>query len=135
MAYKLSERSIKRMSGVDPRLQEIAQRAIEITAVDFGVPKGGGRRTAEQQNALYRDGASRCDGYTNRSNHQPPTPGGFGAALDFYAYKNGEASWVKYDLTMVAAAFLQAASELGYSLEWGGLWRTFPDFPHVQLVD
>ena len=33
----------------------------------------------------------------------------------------------------VAAAMLQASSELGIPLEWGGLWKGFCDRPHFQL--
>lgn len=88
--------------------------------------------------ALFMAGKSTCDGIHKKSYHQT------GKALDFYAYIDGRASWSPYDLVKVAAAFLQAASELGYKLQWGGHFRPFKeidgsisgwDMPHVQLVD
>ena len=127
MAYEFSQRSKDRMSGVDCRLIEIATHAIEITRVDFGIPADGGVRTAERQRELFDAGLSKASGYTHKSNHQS------GMALDVYAYVDGQASWETEHLAMVATAMLQAAAELGYQLEWGGLWVNFVDMPHFQL--
>ena len=126
--FKLSKSSKKRRAGVDERLIEISDLAIKITIVDFGIPGDGGVRTAKRQKELFLDSKSKCDGYDKKSRHQS------GKALDFYAYVDGKASWKPEHLTMVAAAFLQAASILGYKLEWGGLWKGFRDMPHVQLA-
>ena len=127
--FKLSNNSKQRREGVDPRLIEISDLAIQISVVDFGHPADSGKRTAERQNELFVAGKSKCDGYKKLSRHQS------GKALDFYAFVDGKASWDTEHLSMVAAAFLQAASMLGYKLKWGGLWRSFKDYPHVELVD
>ena len=129
MNYRLSQRSKQRREGVDYRLIAISDLAITLTVVDFGIPGDGGLRLAERQNELFIDGKSKADGYDNLSYHQS------GKALDFYAYVDGKASWNTEHLAMVAAAFLQAASILGYQLQWGGLWASFKDYPHVQLLD
>ena len=133
MSFYLSQRSLDNMSGIDSRLQRIAERAIEITKIDFGIPTDGGRRTAERQHELFEDGKSRADGYHKRSKHQD------GRAIDFYAYVDGEASWNELHLAMVAAAFLQAASEYKISVRWGGLWKKevhgIVDLPHIELVE
>lgn len=126
--FKLSDSSKERREGVDPRLIEISDLAIQITVVDFGIPGDGGIRTAQRQNRLFLTGRSKADGYDDLSNHQS------GEALDFYAYVDGKASWNTEHLAMVAAAFLQAASMLGYRLKWGGLWKNFKDMPHVELA-
>lgn len=128
MTFKLSDKSKERRKGVDRRLIEISDKAIQITKIDFGHPASSGLRSQEHQNRLYKAGKSKCDGYVKISNHQ------LGMALDFYAYVDGKASWDEHHLAMVAAAFLQAASMLEYKLEWGGLFRNFKDMPHVQLV-
>lgn len=128
MTWKLSKRSKQRREGVDSRLIEICDLALEICPIDFGIPEDGGVRTSARQNQLYHDKKSKCDGFVKPSYHQT------GKALDFYAYVDGAASWDKLHLALVGAAFLQAASELGYRLEWGGLWKNFKDYPHVQLV-
>lgn len=116
------------MARVDLRLIEIARRAITISKIDFGIPSTGGFRTAEQQNKLFKDGKSKADGYIKLSNHQ------IGAALDFYAYVDGKASWAPEHLAQIAAAFLQAAIDLRYTIHWGGLFRSFTDMPHIELA-
>ena len=136
--FRFSTTSNKRRAGVDPRLIQISDRALEISVVDFGIPKHGGIRTAEEQYGLFLDGKSRADGTNDLSYHQS------GKALDFYAFVDGKASWHPGHLAMVASAFLQAAAELGYRLTWGGLWlpvKTTSGVPHgwdaghVQLED
>ena len=129
MTFKLSKRSISNMDGVHDDLKRVATRAIEITKIDFGIPGNGGKRSALEQNALYKEGLSMCDGYKKLSNHQS------GNALDFYAYVDGKASWNRNHLTNVAVAILQAASQLGYKLEWGGNFKSFCDMPHFQLLE
>jgi len=129
MSFAFSETSLRRMDGVDPRLKHIAQLALTISRVDFGIPEYGGLRTEEEQRELFDSGASKRDGKDKKSYHQS------GKALDFYAYVDGRASWDELHLAMVAAAFLQAASILGHSLQWGGLWEDFQDMPHVQLLE
>jgi len=129
MTFRFSSTSLVRRSHVDKRLIEISDLALTLSVIDFGVPRYGGIRTAEEQRDLYDAEKSNCDGTVKLSNHQ------MGKALDVYAYVDGKASWDRYDLSMVAAAMLQAASMLGYKLKWGGLWAKFKDYPHFELVD
>jgi len=127
--FNFSKKSHERMITADYRLVQIALEAIKISKVDFGIPEFGGRRTDQEQAALYNKGASNCDGIINKSKHQS------GLALDVYAYVNGKASWKTEHLTSVAVAMLQSASLLGYKLSWGGFFRSFIDLPHFQLED
>ena len=128
--FKLSERSKERLSGVDPRLINIVNLALTISKIDFGIPADGGLRTEDQQHALFLKGASKCDGIKSRSNHQD------GLAVDFYAYVDGKASWDHLHLTHVAAALLQAASQLGYKIRWGGFFGANGwDKPHIEIVE
>lgn len=127
--YELSKRSTDRMAGVDKRLQQIAQYAIKITRVDFGIPADGGIRSPERQKELFDKGLSKCDGVKNKSKHQS------GLALDFFPYVGGKADYTEESLALVACAFLQAASHLGYKLKWGGHFDGFRDMPHVELED
>lgn len=128
MSFQFSARSRRHMEGVDTRLIEVAELAMKLTRVDFGIPATGGRRTVEQQQALYAAEKSNADGIRKMSKHQT------GKALDVFAYVDGKASWDKGDLAQVAAAFLQAANVLGYQISWGGLWVSFPDYPHFQIT-
>ena len=125
--FRFSKTSNLRRLGVDCRLIQISDRALEISVIDFGIPKYGGIRTAEEQYELFLDGKSRADGTNDLSYHQS------GKALDFFAFVDGNASWHPGHLAMVAAAFLQASAELGYRLTWGGLWlpvKTTNGVPH-----
>lgn len=135
--FKLSTRSKQRRKGIDPQLIEISDLAIQITKIDFGVPEHGGMREADEQNELFRANKSKADGYVKLSEHQS------GNALDFYAFIDGKASWRHDHLAMVATAHLQAASMLGYKLNWGGLWTSTKktngipygfDCPHLELA-
>ncbi len=125
--FKLGVKSRNNMKGISPKLVRIAERAIQISSIDFGIPTDGGIRTAEQQQELFKQGKSKADGIHNISKHQ------VGRAVDFYAYVDGKASWDKQHLTTVAHAFMQAASDLGIKIDWGGLWSGFIDLPHIQL--
>lgn len=129
MAFRFSQRSLDNRAGVDERLIAVSDRAMALSVVDFGIPSSGGLRTVDQQKALFKSGHSNCDGVVKKSRHQS------GAALDFYAYVDGRASWSSEHLCLVAAAHLQAASELGVALQWGGLWTAFRDLPHIELLD
>lgn len=125
--FQFSPASLRNRRGVDKRLIDISDRAIQLTIVDFGIPSLGGLRTELQQNTLFNGGKSKCDGFNIRSKHQD------GLALDFYAYVDGKASWNKHHLAMVATAWLQAAAELKIPVKWGGLWD-FADYPHIELI-
>lgn len=125
--FKLGQNSLNNRSGVDPRLIEISDLAIQLTNIDFGIPSTGGFRSTEDQAKLWTAGKSKCDGRNNKSYHQT------GLALDLYAYVDGHASWEKEHLAIIAAAMLQASAVLGHQLKWGGLWKSWQDFPHFEL--
>lgn len=127
MSYAFGDNSLKNRAGINPDLIIVLDRAVEISIYDFGIPLHGGVRTAVQQKKLFDEGVSLADGVTHKSYHQT------GNAVDVYAYVDGKASWDHEHLAVVAAAMLQASSELGIPLEWGGLWTGFCDRPHFQL--
>lgn len=127
--FKFSIASKNRLKGVDDGLVEVAHRALILTPIDFGIAPHGGKRDAPEQHDLFVHGKSKADGYIKKSRHQ------YGLALDFYAYLNREASWEPQHLSLVAAAWLQAACEFKIGVEWGGLWKRFVDMPHIQRSD
>ena len=138
--FSLSNNSKNNRVGVDPRLIEISDLAIQISLIDFGHGRDAGLRPDERQNELFEAGKSKADGYIKRGKHQAADDG-LGKALDFYAFIDGKASWEREHLAMVACAFLQAASILGYKIKWGGLWKSEAhdfygwDMPHFQLIE
>ena len=129
MTFQLGKNSMKNMEGIDDRLIDIVELAITISPIDFGIPSSGGFRTTEDQAKLYTAGKSKCDGRDNKSYHQT------GKAVDVFGYVDGKASWDTLHLTTIATAMLQSASQLGIELQWGGLWKSWQDLPHFQVVD
>jgi peptidoglycan L-alanyl-D-glutamate endopeptidase CwlK len=127
--FNLSSKSQLNMAGVNPQLVSLVNKALEISLIDFGIPNDGGLRTAERQRELFNQKLSKLDGFTKKSKHQS------GKAIDFYAFVDGKASWAPEHLSLVACAFLQAASQLGIKVQWGGLWKGFRDMPHIELID
>ena len=112
--FKLSQRSLSNLEGIDPYLVGVVKRAIEITKVDFGVIEG--IRTPERQRELVQRGASQ----TMFSKHIE------GKAVDLMAYIGSRASWELNLYDDIADAMKQAAMELQVPLRWGGAWNV-PD--------
>ena len=114
MAFKLSERSLSRLDGVEDSMRAVTELAIEYTKVDFGVTCG--LRTIEEQKELVEAGASQ----TMNSKHIP------GLAVDVVAYIGPRVSWEVNLYDDIADAFKIAAIELGTGIRWGAAWH-IPD--------
>ena len=119
--FKLSNKSLDRLKGVNPDLVKVVKRAIELTEVDFSV--GEGLRTIDRQKELVAKGASQ----TMKSRHLT------GHAVDLYAIVEGTVSWEWKYYTKISDAALKAAKEFGVDVEWGGNWK-MKDGPHFQLT-
>lgn len=120
MAFAFSQRSRRALEGVHPDLVRVAERALELTEVDFMVIEGV--RSIERQRALVAARASR----TMHSRHIT------GHAIDVAAWVGG----VRWDWPLyprIAEAFKGAAAELGVPIVWGGDWPRFRDGPHFEL--
>lgn len=122
MSFRLSERSIKRLVGVHPRLVAVTREATALSPVDFMVTEG--LRTPERQAALVRAGASR----TRRSRHLT------GHAVDVAALVDGQVRWDWPLYPRIAAAFKAAAMRQGTAIVWGGDWTHLKDGPHFELA-
>jgi len=109
--YKLSNRSLDRLSGVDDRLVEVVKAAIQETEVDFGVIQG--LRTLEEQKKLFESGASQ----TMKSKHLD------GLAVDLMAYVGGRGSWELNVYDEIADAMKWAADDVGVPVRWGAAWH------------
>lgn len=148
--FKLSQKSLDKLITVEPKLQSVVRRAIELTKVDFGVIEG--IRTVERQEELVAKGASK----TMKSKHIE------GRAVDLMAYIDGRGCWELNVYDEIADAMKQAAIEADVGLVWGAAWnvddirewegsmeeamnyyidtrreqgrRPFIDAPHWQLV-
>jgi len=119
MAFKLSQRSLDKLEGVDSNLVDVTKKAIELTKVDFGVIYG--MRTEEEQAKLVASGKSQ----TMKSNHL------IGRAVDLMAYVDGKGCWELNVYDDLCDAMKAAAEELDVAVKWGAAWsegdiRTYP---------
>ena len=110
--FKLSQRSLQKLEGVDEALQETVKLAIQKTKIDFGVICG--MRTKEEQEVLVKKGASK----TYKSKHLE------GKAVDLMAYiDGGRASWELKLYDEIADAMKEASKETEVDLRWGAAWH------------
>ena len=119
MAFKLSQRSLDKMEGVDADLVAVTKRAIELTKIDFGVIYG--MRTIQEQEKLVAAGKSQ----TMKSKHL------VGRAVDLMAYVDGKGCWELNVYDDLCDAMKEAAKELSVAIKWGAAWsegdiRTYP---------
>lgn len=121
MSFILSQKSLRRLEGVNPDLVKVVKRAIQITPIDFIVVEG--LRTKERQAYLVEKGASK----TMNSRHLT------GDAVDLAPIVNNKVSWDWKDFYPLAEAVKQAAKEVKVEVEWGGDWTSFKDGPHWQI--
>lgn len=126
--FKFGKRSLDNLRGVHPDLVKVANRALELSPIDFTITEG--LRTVARQKELVAKGLSK----TMNSRHIT------GHAVDFVPLP---VDWDKVEpFITVANCFLQAGKELGVALRWGGDWNMngdwkdekFRDLPHVELL-
>jgi hypothetical protein len=113
--FKLSQRSLDRLQGVDPKMVSVVKRAIELTEIDFAITEG--KRTKERQAELVKKGLSQ----TMNSKHLD------GSAVDIVSYVNGKVNWTFENYIVIAEAFRKASIELGIKVRWGGSWTVLSE--------
>ena len=114
--FKLSNRSLEKLEGVNPVLVDTVKRAIQLSKVDFGVIYGV--RSLAEQEKLYKAGRSQ----TMKSRHLIQKDG-TSHAVDLMAYDGSNPSW---DLVMyddIADAMKAAALKTGAKIRWGAAWQ------------
>ena len=120
--YKLGSKSAINLLEVNPLLQTVIKRAIQVTEQDFSVLEG--LRTATRQMRLYEkkaskfNGIKKSEGGTGLSRHQT------GEAVDLGAYIDGHIAWDWPLYIEIAKAVRSVAIELSISVVWGGVWDT-----------
>ena len=141
--FKLSERSLNSLKGVNPNLVKVVERAIELTEQDFLVLEGV--RSKEQCYINYGKGrtVAQCSAKGVPTKYAQPSLSKVtwlnnplaskhvtGNAVDLVPSPVDWNTISKF--TTISKAMKQAAKELGVDLEWGGDW-TKKDYPHFEL--
>lgn len=107
-------------------LVRLCYLALKYSPYDIGITSS--KRTIEEQEVLFKNG----DTWTMDSKHLIQ-PDGTVHAIDFIVYTKDGVSWKKGHYRKVIQAFVRAAIELGIQVEFGGLWESVFDGPHVEL--
>lgn len=117
----LNERSLKALQGVHESLVRVVHRADELTDLQFIITEG--LRSKERQRELFAKGLSK----TLNSRHIT------GHAIDFAPILYGEVTWKTPAFLPIIKAFKTASAELKIPIVSGGDWKTFKDYPHIEL--
>ena len=142
--FKLSQRSLNSLNGVDPNLVKVVKRAIELTEQDFIVIEG--LRTREQMMINYGKGRTAAQLAVH------------GIPASYAKPKESKVTWLKNPFASnhakgkavdivpspvdwsdiskfkkINEAMQAAAKEIGVKLSYGGDW-TKKDYPHWELA-
>lgn len=89
-------------------------------------------RSVEEQQELYRHGrtapgqiVTQIDGVKKKSNHNHYPS----RALDFAIVIHGKITWDEKEYKVAGPYFV------AHGLLWGGNWKTFKDYPHIELPE
>lgn len=126
--YLLGRASRAKLEGVHPELVRVAERAIQISTVDFGIAEGV-REYARQVELVEQKKST-----TLHSKHLIQDTG-FSHAIDVFAYVNGKANYTTKYYGPIVQAFVEAGTALGVQLRFGHLWKDFIDSVHIELSE
>jgi len=154
MGFSFGQNSSNQLATVDPALQAVCRRAIQISPIDFSVLEG--RRSITRQHELYaqgRDAAALHKAgvfdvpanpgkpivtWTLNSRHFPDPKTGLGNAVDLCPSPVDFNDMAKY--RQIRDAMYEAANLLGTPVRWGGDWdgdgvteKGETDFGHFEL--
>lgn len=119
-------RSREALASCDTRIIRVLERALKEVPeeLDFSVLQG--HRGKQEQNAAYQRGDSKLKWPESNHNKYPSE------AVDVVPYP---VDWNDINrFYRVAAYIYQAAIKEGVPIRWGGLWKTFKDYPHWELI-
>lgn len=127
----LIDRSIKNMgSGINPQVKEYA---LELIRRAYGegiyVQISSGYRSNAEQQKLYNQGRTTPGNIV--TNARPgQSVHNYGLAIDFFLVSDdgNTALWTVNDKWKRVAAI---GKSMGF--QWGGDWKSFPDYPHLDM--
>ena len=126
--YKFSTKSLSKLNEpkFHPKLKKLMLEAIKTSPIDFTVIETV--RTLEKQMYYLKKGTTK----TLRSRHIPSTnKSGYCEAVDIAPYP---VDWNNIKrFVQLSEHIKKVAKELKISIEYGGDWKSFKDYPHYQL--
>jgi peptidoglycan L-alanyl-D-glutamate endopeptidase CwlK len=137
--YTYGRISRSRLETVDPLLQEVFQRALNLGLIDITILQGV--RSRQLQDQYYREGKSKVR-WPN-SKHNVKTPEEKSKAVDAGPYVEGKASYAHTHCCYLAGIVQAVARSMGVEIRWGGNWdmdgepitdQDFQDLVHYELV-
>lgn len=137
--YKFGARSMRRLEGVNPQLVECLVRSLAESKYDMTIPWMAGVRTPKEQNDIFKEGNSKCDGYEKLSYHQiEAADNGYGNAVDAIpvngGYENTRALNYFSRLMMINWQEMIAEGIAEGVMIWGGTFgATSWDRPHFEI--
>jgi peptidoglycan L-alanyl-D-glutamate endopeptidase CwlK len=136
----LSPRTLRNIATLDERARPLFLRFAMLanaTAATYGCEYVmiAGNRTWEEQDALYAKGRSAPGPQVTKakggfSNHNFAIAGDFGVFRSGDYLENGTPEAQSLAARVHRACSIHAKA---CGLEWGGNWRTFPDYPHYEV--
>lgn len=128
MSFKFGAKSLKLLDNakLHPKLRQLMNEAIKTSPIDFTVIETV--RTIEQQKIYVAKGVSK----TMKSRHIPSTnKSGLCEAVDIAPYP---INWKDISRFIKLSQHIKlVAKQLNISIEYGGDWKTFKDYPHYEL--
>lgn len=116
--YLFGKTSKRRQEGVNKYLVLCSEIALSKSKYDMTIPWMGGVRTDKDQNDIFKNGNSKCDGYDIKSYHQS------GNAIDVIPvigkYKNLRASNYFANLMLYTWQELLIEGKVKGIMTWGG---------------
>jgi peptidoglycan L-alanyl-D-glutamate endopeptidase CwlK len=138
----MEQTSIKRIAQLHPKLRDVALLAYNeaVKATPEGVHPFIDQtyRTFEESDALFAKGRDKDGKVIDSSKVVTNAPGGssfhnYGLALDFHIQRDGKDVWPNdptkdKDWMTVVNIFKK------HGFGWGGDWKSFKDFPHLEMT-
>ena len=135
MWFEFGKLSKQYLAGVEPRLVELMKAVLKESGIKFVITCG--IRTAEEQQRLYKEKKSNCDGVNHKSKHQANFRG-LSEAVDIAVIDLTDKRKITWDIKYyyyIAGIFEAKAKAMGIKARWGGWFRGLEDGGHFELMD
>lgn len=125
---KFSIKSKEKLETCIPQIQQLFYEVIKERDCTIIC----GARSLEDQQKAFNGGFSKIDGIIKKSYHQIDKNNILSRAVDVLPYPiNWNDTKGHEDFALYV---FSVACKLKISIEWGGLWKSFKDYAHWQII-